>query len=108
MVDATSACLRVTARGCGSAVCALAFPGIRVSPMSYGGVVPVPEDRRDERRRLIDQEFATVVRTWEEQQRLRRRILGRAHELATRFLSESGATAPFESREERLAEYYSD
>jgi hypothetical protein len=45
-----------------------------------------PKDRRDERR-LIDEEIAVIALTWEDQQRLRGRILGRLHAIAQRFSS---------------------
>jgi len=42
------------------------------------------QDRCD-RSRAIDREFVVTVMTWEEQERLRRRILRRVQGLASRF-----------------------
>lgn len=78
------------------AVCALKFTGSSHALMPSGGAAHMHADGRDERQRLIDREFAATVRTWEDQQRLRHRILSRAHDLAAR-LSRDGAPAALTS-----------
>ena len=70
-----------------ASVCAFGFGGMSMmigNLVSAGGAL-VPENRRDERQRLIDEQFAVIVRTREDQQRLRGRILGQLHDLAERF-----------------------
>jgi hypothetical protein len=52
--------------------------------MSPRGTAVKAEDRHA-RSRAIDHEFVVTLLTWEEQQRLRRRILRRVRGLARRF-----------------------
>jgi hypothetical protein len=54
--------------------------------MSLSGYV-MSEDLRD-RSRAIDREFVVTMLTWEEQERLRRRILRRVQGLASRFATD--------------------
>ena len=53
-------------------------------PMSPRGTAETAEDRRMTRR-TIDREVVVTMLTWEEQERLRRRILGRVQGLAGRL-----------------------
>ena len=56
------------------------------------------DDCRDERQRLIDEEFETTVLSWNDQQRLRRRILGELHHLAEKLASDDTPAAATRSR----------
>jgi hypothetical protein len=56
------------------------------------------EDWRDERQRLIDEEFETTVLSWNDQQRLRRRILNGLHHLAEKLSSDDPLAAASRSR----------
>jgi hypothetical protein len=55
-------------------------------PMSPSATADLAEDRRTTRR-TIDREVVVTMLTWEEQERLRRRILRRVQGLARRFAS---------------------
>jgi hypothetical protein len=61
----------------------------------------VREDWRDERQRLIDEEFETTVLSWNDHQRLRRRILGELHHLAEKLSSDGTPAAAIRSRTSR-------
>src|SRR5947209_7881616 len=58
--------------------------GIPPVPMSPHGAAVVADDRRTTRL-AIDREVVVTMLTWEEQERLRRRILRRVQGLARRF-----------------------
>ena len=79
--------------GTPKAVCAGCCTGIRSSPMSTGATAFVREDWRDERQRLIDEEFETTVLSWNDQQRLRSRILSGLHNLAEKLSSDGTQAA---------------
>jgi hypothetical protein len=66
--------------------------------MSTGGAVFMREDWRDERQRLIDEEFETTVLSWNDQQRRRRRILNGLHHLAEKLSSDGAQAAAGRSR----------
>jgi hypothetical protein len=61
--------------------------------MSSGGTVFMREDWRDERQRLIDEEFEKTVLSWSDQQRRRRRILTGLHHLAEKLSSDGTQAA---------------
>jgi hypothetical protein len=66
--------------------------------MSTGGTAFMREDWSDERQRLIDEEFETTVLRWNDQQRLRRRILSGLYHLAEKFSSDGTQAAVNRSR----------
>ena len=66
--------------------------------MSTGATAFMREDWCDERQRLIDEEFETTVLSWNDQQRLRRRILSGLHHLADKLSSDGTQAAPSPSR----------
>ena len=56
---------------------------------SYGCLTP--DDRREQRQRLIDDQFAVIVRTGDDQRWLRHRILSQLHDLAQRLAMQGDA-----------------
>jgi hypothetical protein len=66
--------------------------------MSTGATAFMREDWRNERQRLIDEEFETTVLSWNDQQRRRRRILSGLHHLAEKLSSDGTQAAASRSR----------
>jgi hypothetical protein len=66
--------------------------------MLTGGTAFMREDWRDERQRLIDEEFETTVLSWYDQQRLRRRIMSGLNHVAERLSSDGTQAAASRSR----------